>query len=527
MKKYLKIVGRINRIEFLLLTFIILMLEIITYLICNKDSVFLITTSFLFIIYLMQCAKRYHDFNMAAINGFVWWIIPFINIYFYFRLILTKGNEDINKYGNPSKFNITHLVLRKKESNVKMNKKDKNLSQNKTENKLIDPNVSCKKVKDQTENSSENATKIDEKEYKHIFIVNKYKRSFGIWFVDDGSFVKKGEEVYNYNDQEYNKLIHKAEIDGFIDIIEYDYNHSFKETKLLYYIRNQDNQRVIEKYKNIPKIIVDDFTESKNVIWSSVSSKTGRTYGVTSKSDSGLVNLIFTFNYLENLDNIIFHFNPKQIKPKKDDKILFLFENEKIIEYNLNTKPITIKNNYKENVLEYKTSIIKSELELFRNNNLKRWKIELVNDNRVILGGETGGKIEYSSKHNLIAVIKKFANDYITTIDENISDYKPIKSRKIEEEIEIIDGACHVYLMTDTTNNYYKIGISNKPYYREKTLQSEKPTIELIASKKYPVRKIAESIEKSLHSVYDKKRIRGEWFNLSENDVKNIIESLS
>jgi len=57
-------------------------------------------------------------------------------------------------------------------------------------------------------------------------------------------------------------------------------------------------------------------------------------------------------------------------------------------------------------------------------------------------------------------------------------------------------------------------------------LQSEKPAIELIASKKFPVRKIAESFEKSLHNVYDDKRLRGEWFELDENDVKNIIESL-
>ena len=80
--------------------------------------------------------------------------------------------------------------------------------------------------------------------------------------------------------------------------------------------------------------------------------------------------------------------------------------------------------------------------------------------------------------------------------------------------------------MKDTTNGYYKIGISNKPEYREKTLQSEKPTIELLTCKKYPTRKIAEAIESALHSAYSQQRIRGEWFNLDDVDVATIIETL-
>jgi len=94
------------------------------------------------------------------------------------------------------------------------------------------------------------------------------------------------------------------------------------------------------------------------------------------------------------------------------------------------------------------------------------------------------------------------------------------------ESTEIRVDFCFVYLMHDTSNGYYKIGISNKPNYREKTLQSEKPTIEMIISKKFPIRKIAESFEKSLHDVYSEKRIRGEWFSLNENDVQHIKESL-
>ncbi len=86
---------------------------------------------------------------------------------------------------------------------------------------------------------------------------------------------------------------------------------------------------------------------------------------------------------------------------------------------------------------------------------------------------------------------------------------------------------CFVYLMIDTTNNYHKIGISNKPKYREKTLQSEKPTIEMLAFKEFPSRVIAKSIEKALHETFRHKNIRGEWFDLDESDINEITETLN
>lgn len=86
---------------------------------------------------------------------------------------------------------------------------------------------------------------------------------------------------------------------------------------------------------------------------------------------------------------------------------------------------------------------------------------------------------------------------------------------------------CFVYMMRDLANGYYKIGISNNPEYRERTLQSEKPTIELIKAKEFPVRAIAEAFEAALHKTYAAKRLRGEWFNLDVNDVDNLIKSLS
>ena len=90
----------------------------------------------------------------------------------------------------------------------------------------------------------------------------------------------------------------------------------------------------------------------------------------------------------------------------------------------------------------------------------------------------------------------------------------------------LIEEKCYVYLMHDTSNNYYKIGESKTPQYREKTLQSEKPSIELLCAKHYPNKKIAHAIEQALHKAYSSKRIRGEWFQQDSSDIKVLMETL-
>ncbi len=91
---------------------------------------------------------------------------------------------------------------------------------------------------------------------------------------------------------------------------------------------------------------------------------------------------------------------------------------------------------------------------------------------------------------------------------------------------ELKDEECYVYLMKDTRNNLHKIGISNKPDFREKTLQSEQPKIKLIALKKYINRKMALAMEQALHKIYEHKHKRGEWFNLDDEDIRELKATL-
>jgi hypothetical protein len=74
-----------------------------------------------------------------------------------------------------------------------------------------------------------------------------------------------------------------------------------------------------------------------------------------------------------------------------------------------------------------------------------------------------------------------------------------------------------VYVMIDKSTGLYKIGRSNNPQYRERTLQSEKPTIDLMFKFEGMVMD-----EKVLHDKYAGKRIRGEWFAIGYEEIEEI-----
>jgi hypothetical protein len=78
-----------------------------------------------------------------------------------------------------------------------------------------------------------------------------------------------------------------------------------------------------------------------------------------------------------------------------------------------------------------------------------------------------------------------------------------------------------VYLMEDRRNGTFKIGRSKTPGKRERTLQSEVPEIVLRFS--IPA---DENDERKLHERFDPKRQRGEWFNLTADELLWIVSFL-
>lgn len=157
----------------------------------------------------------------------------------------------------------------------------------------------------------------------------------------------------------------------------------------------------------------------------------------------------------------------------------------------------------------------------------------------IILGVETetnllvslNGPPKYLNIESLLE-IKQFLDeslDYWRSVPLDVDD---INSEKIDhfeysltsQKEKKVSKKKKIYLMIDTITGFCKIGISVNPNYRESTLQSEKPSVELIWSSS-DIKSNAKEIERELHEQFSDKRIRGEWFNLTVEDINYIKEN--
>ena len=117
---------------------------------------------------------------------------------------------------------------------------------------------------------------------------------------------------------------------------------------------------------------------------------------------------------------------------------------------------------------------------------------------------------EYEGAESKCISDKEYA-EYLSLLDGN----KNQKKAKIAQP-NYTPG--NVYLMINDVNQRIKIGrTKNKPQYRERTLQSQEPEVTLMYHKKT---KCMVNTEKYLHEKFKEKRYRGEWFDLSDDDIK-------
>lgn len=255
---------------------------------------------------------------------------------------------------------------------------------------------------------------------------------------------------------------------------------------------------------------VDPFTKSKNLIWNDIWND-GFTYHITNTS------LDISLEFKEDHSYICFS-TDKDIRVQQGDTISLLFEGGSIVDY-----PIQKKTLQKDERFDAYCELYQDDIELFINEKCCQYRITYCKGNKAPLTGDFVDD-EYSPyEHELFSA---YAKQYLNELARLVPDYE-LPCRKIDSNaVGYAFNWCFVYLMRDNTNGYHKIGISNKPEYREKTLQSEKPSIEMLACKKFPTRKIAEAIESALHTAYSQQRVRGEWFNLDDVDVAAIMETL-
>ena len=94
----------------------------------------------------------------------------------------------------------------------------------------------------------------------------------------------------------------------------------------------------------------------------------------------------------------------------------------------------------------------------------------------------------------------------------------------IKEVSDIYKNESYVYIIKTEYKAFgYKIGKSDDPEARIKGLNVSLPfKNDLIKNYALKNSKVALRIEKALHSHFEKKRIKGEWFNLKPADLKEI-----
>lgn len=351
--------------------------------------------------------------------------------------------------------------------------------------------------------------------------------------VETGKKVNEGEILFIFT-LKLNEINYTIEIQslksGIVEIHFDTDSISFGED--LYSIYNSAdkiNSLFKEKFTDYDfEIFEDEFSKSQDLIWTYIAGNKeyksnqinvfGDCIKLSNKSQKTEL-IYFTLNCINNKDFIVFKYFNSHLKLKKNDRIQFLMENDEIIDFVIDN--ISFNNNIDNGnkVYETKLPLTIENLSLLKDEYFSNWKIEFQENSSKIIGE----KNDYHS--SLQYSIKYLANNYFEKVKDEIKNYEPFSTEN-QKNNKIYGDKCYLYLMIDTSNNFYKIGISNKPIYREKTLQSEKPTIDMIAKKEFPNRKIASSFEKALHSSYDSKRIRGEWFDLNQDEVNDIIESL-
>lgn len=261
------------------------------------------------------------------------------------------------------------------------------------------------------------------------------------------------------------------------------------------------------------EIVFDDFEDSQYVIWSE-------------KRTSLIINGFCQYPYLMfgiDVSSFGVYFKlswhsswRKNYEMYKGDVItIVLNNNEKIILTSVNNASRVA---HTKAELQELFPITEKQLYQLANNPIVAWKIDFFNGDESFVSGR-GDNNFYKSE-----IFCAYARKNIELLHQCNRDSNVLGDNTINTNI---NTSTSVYLMHDTTNGYYKIGISNYPEYRERTLQSEKPTIELVIAKEFPVRRIAEAFETALHKTYEAKRLRGEWFRLDSNDVQDLIKALS
>lgn len=374
----------------------------------------------------------------------------------------------------------------------------------------------------------------------------KYPRLRYEWKVADFSDVQKGQHVCSIvkNPLSTDKNVYKifSPARGIItiglnrQITDYTCQANIYDSSNLFSIYKSKESLIKYHFFPIDSEEKDEFDGTISLYWNFLAgrklSKDDDGYsiedcpGFEMKAD-GDKYIIVSLEIKNNIPYIVFSVNYQKICLSNGDSVDMLFKDmngdKSVLTFII--PPNSVQKD-DSSLYRFYCKLSQCDIYTLMNNDCVSWRIRFGKQplNSVMGTNESN----WCPKDYAVDVFKSYAKRFMELVEELKEEY-PIDffSQKNAASKSLVDGTCHVYLMYDTSTGFYKIGISNNPEYRERTLQSEKPTIEKICAKEYPNRIIASAIENALHKAYVQKRIRGEWFALDANDVNAIIMTLS
>lgn len=351
------------------------------------------------------------------------------------------------------------------------------------------------------------------------------------WLVPNYSYVEKGTDVLVLSaSNQYANYGSKVIKTPYSGLLVQNQPALLRRNKYWTMFRvYPDELSLLDNFKYKFDVKKDDFNDScivKGEVYNLYYQSNGGFYsglGVQMNNWIGDKTVYFNFEYIGGKFYLILYYDNKHIKLDKFCTLHLRLDNGNTLTLNPAAKPV-------KDVSYYmcKFQLSKADLDDLEDAKLIRWRI--INRDGIPLVERANDCLKDENDPTDITQrlsyigFQKFFEDFRKTVEENAP----------QEELEDVKAdspsasqkSCYVYLMIDTTNNFHKIGISNHPKYREHTLQSDKPTIELICAKEFPSRAIAEAVEAALHRAFAAKRIRGEWFNLDLSDIEDLKQTL-
>lgn len=345
-------------------------------------------------------------------------------------------------------------------------------------------------------------------------------------YVNDGQHINEGDVIgenghYDHNWHLLETRPYHSNLQGWISII-HDDSDIHRDGPFAYFFDSM--HELIEKTYRPQYVAVNDaFTGEINIFFNSFCGE----FGCYTLED-----LLLSLEWRNDRPVLDIIYKTKTISLSIGDSISFLFDDSAVITTFFHSKPHSDQNKYPNR----KVMTLDISPELLNAFNTKTWgklRVTFKNGNTPIDIPNIAYRIDEEQDVHCKADADFSANLFMYCIRLFIKEMQANglewnDERKSSTGADDNEGSpCYVYLMEDTSNGFFKIGISSNPEYREGTLQSEKPTIELRCAHKYPSRAIAHAIEQALHQAFSSKRLRGEWFDLSPKDISDIKDTLS